>query len=94
LQIEGLIPRSPSPVPLEERDLNDLSPEEMLDLLRRKRTQESQKEVKVKKEKRRRAAEDDDDDEDGEVTITEERSLKRPRHLTDSGVEIVDLTDD
>jgi hypothetical protein len=91
-----MIPRSPSPVPLEERDPDDLSPEEARELIRRMRTQGSDSSVKVKKEKRDRAAEDDedDDDDDGEITVTEERNSKRARLSTDSGVEIVDLTDD
>ena len=32
-----IIPRSPSPVPLEERDVDSLDPEEMRELLRRQR---------------------------------------------------------
>lgn len=32
-----IIPRTPSPVPLEERDVNDLNPDEMRELLRRQR---------------------------------------------------------
>ena len=92
LQIEDMIPSTPTPTPLEERDRNDLTLEEARELLRLKRTQESNA-VKVKKEKRRRAAEDDDQD-DGEMTITEERKAKRARESTDSGIEIVDLTDD
>ena len=88
-----MIPRSPSPAPLEERDPNDLSPEEARELIRRMRTQGSDSSVKVKKEKRARAAEDDEDD-DEEITVTEERNSKRTRLSTDSGVEIIDLTDD
>jgi hypothetical protein len=80
-------------VPLEERDLDDLLPEEARELIRRMRTQGSEKEAKVKKEKRGRADEGEDDS-DGEVTITEERNSKRARRSTDSGVQIVDLTDD
>lgn len=51
------------------------------------------RDVKIKKEKRARDAEDEEDDDD-EVEVTEERSTKRARLSTDSGVEIIDLTDD
>ena len=37
LQIEGIIARSPSPVPLEDRDPQDLSAEEARELVRRMR---------------------------------------------------------
>ena len=95
LQIEGIIPRSPSPVPLEERDPDDLSPEEARELIRRMRTQGSETEVKIKKEKRVRPLEGEDDDSSGdEVEVTEQRVSKRARLSTDSGVELIDLTDD
>lgn len=35
-----VIPRSPSPIPLEERDINGLSSEEMRELLQRQRVRE------------------------------------------------------
>lgn len=93
LQIEGVIPRSPSPVPLEERDPDDLSPEEARELIRRMRTQGSEGAVKIKKEKRSRPVEDDGEDDD-EVEVTGQHASKRSRLSTDSGVELVDLTDD
>ena len=95
LQIEDIIPRSPSPVPLEERDPDDLSPEEARELIRRLRTQGGETAVKIKKEKRGRPVEDDtDDDDDDDVEVTEQRAAKRTRLSTDSGVELIDLTDD
>ena len=94
LQIEGLIPRSPSPVPLEDRDPDSLTLEESRELVRRLQAREAQNSVKVKKEKRAHAElSDDEDEEDDEVAVTEARS-KRARLSTDSGVEIIDLTDD
>jgi hypothetical protein len=95
LQIEDIIPRSPSPVPLEERDPDDLSYEEARELIRRMRTQGSEPGVKIKKEKREHPIEDEDEDsDDDEVEVTEQRMSKRTRLSTDSGVELIDLTDD
>lgn len=37
LKTEMIIQRSPSPVPLEDRPLESLTPEEMLELLKRQR---------------------------------------------------------
>jgi hypothetical protein len=94
LQIEGLILRSPSPVPLEDRDPDSLTLEESRELVRRLQARETQSSVKVKKEKRTHAELSDDEvEEDDDVAVTEERS-KRARLSTDSGVEIIDLTDD
>jgi len=59
---------------------------------------ERQEAIKVKKEKRDRATVIEDDDEEGEegdVTIeSESRGCKRQRTSHDSGVELVDLTED
>ena len=93
LQIEGIIPRSPSPTPLEERDPNELSPEEARELVRRMRAREQDDNFRVKKEKREHAALVDDD-EDEEITISQVRNSKRARTLTDSGVEVIDLSGD
>ncbi|KAK4561820.1 hypothetical protein LTR86_004499 [Recurvomyces mirabilis] len=97
LQVEGIIPRSPSPVPLEERDPDSLSAEEARELVRRMRERE-QDMAKVKREKRghsptvirdMEAGEDDDD----VIVEAEGHQRKRNRPSTDSGVDIVDLTD-
>ncbi|EMC99084.1 hypothetical protein BAUCODRAFT_390870 [Baudoinia panamericana UAMH 10762] len=98
LQIEGIIPRSPSPVPLEDRDPDSLSAEEARELVRRLRAQREDL-VRVKREgaKRQRSAtvtENHDDDDGDDVTISETRSRKRSRPSADSGVELVDLTGD
>lgn len=95
LQIEGIISRSPSPLPLEQRDPATLNADELRQLLDR-RNQELQDLAHVKREKRERSTtliDDDDDDDDDEVTVTERRS-KCPRTSQDSGIEVVDLTDD
>ncbi|KAH9825805.1 hypothetical protein Tdes44962_MAKER04016 [Teratosphaeria destructans] len=91
LQIEGIIPSSPSPVPLEERDPDDLTPEEARELVRRLRERQVEVEKEATHEKRSRESIAIDRNE-VDVTIASENgpSNKRPR-LT---VEIVDLTDD
>ena len=75
--------------------------EELRELAARNRAQAEQIRIKkesstFKKEKRTRVdVENEENVDDGEVTITgENRSNKRARLSTDSGVEAVDLTDD
>lgn len=92
LQIEGIIPRSPSPVPLEDRDPETLSAEEARELVRIQR-QKLQDQAKVKKEKRERDDDEDAGEDDGEVTMTGERN-KRPRLSNDSGIEVIDLSNE
>ncbi|KAJ9609589.1 hypothetical protein H2200_005916 [Cladophialophora chaetospira] len=50
LQVLGVIPRSPSPVPLEARDPTSLSHEEAVELIRRQQVQLDAANVKIKKE--------------------------------------------
>ncbi|KAK3645714.1 hypothetical protein LTR56_008901 [Elasticomyces elasticus] len=93
LQIEGIIPRSPTPVPLEERDPDLLNLEEARQLVRQAREREEARvrvKQEIKKEKRTHAEVDGDDP---DVSFEGERS-KRSRTFNDSGVELVDLTDD
>lgn len=90
LQIEGIIPRSPSPVPLEERDPETLTAEEARELVRIQR-QQLQDRAKVKKEKRER--EEDGDENGGEVRMTGGQR-KRQRTSTDSGIEVIDLSNE
>lgn len=89
LQIEGVIERSPSPVPLEERDPETLSAEEARELVRIQREQLKNR-VAIKKEKREREEAEGSED-DGEVTMVSE-NRKRQKTSRDSGIEIVDLT--
>ena len=96
LQIEGIISRDPSPVPLEGRDIDELSLEEAHERLHRQDA-ELRAQVRIKKEKRDHAAEieAEGDDESDDVANTGSSSrLKRPRLSDDSGVEIIDLTGD
>ncbi|RMZ32136.1 hypothetical protein D0859_03748 [Hortaea werneckii] len=105
LQIEGIIPRSPSPqpgIPLEERDPATLSIEEARELVRILRERhggrmqvknEVRPEVKHESAKRTRsqmaAVEEDDDD---LTVLSEGRSSKRMRGATDDVVDCIDLT--
>ncbi|RMY73677.1 hypothetical protein D0863_03724 [Hortaea werneckii] len=104
LQIEGIIPRSPSPepgVPLEERDPATLSIEEARELVRILREKHSghvqgkdEIEPQIKNEGAKRAssqmaAPEDDDD---LTVLSEGRSSKRMRGATDEVVDCIDLT--
>ncbi|KAI7350601.1 Pkinase-domain-containing protein [Hortaea werneckii] len=105
LQIEGIIPRSPSPqpgVPLEERDPATLSVEEARKLVRILRERhggriqaknELRPEIKhesVKRTSSQMAAVEDNDD----LMVTGEGpSSKRMRRATDEVVDCIDLTD-
>lgn len=88
--LQGLrvIPRSPSPVPLEERDVATLNLDELRELARRQQERLAAREVKHEV-KRERNTEDDDDanGEDG-ITIGEVRPVKR------RVLDTIDLTDD
>ncbi|KAF2100644.1 hypothetical protein NA57DRAFT_74245 [Rhizodiscina lignyota] len=104
LKIQGIVPRTPSPVPLEEREVDDLSPEEMRELLRRQRGTSLQ--IKVEQIKREKIKSENikrekvnceielDGDEEG-VVITSAQRCKRARtsYDVDKQVEIVDLSD-
>lgn len=94
LQIEGIIPRSPSPVPLEDRNRDTLTAEEARELVKIQR-QKLLDQARVKKEKREREddEEGEDADDDGDVTVTGERS-KRPRLSNDSGIQVIDLSNE
>lgn len=105
LQAEGIIPRSPSPVPLENRDPETLNREELLELNRLRARDADRAKVKlegikregVKREGQKRArspALDSDGDPDEVTIIDEGPSRKRTRASTDSAIEIVDLTED
>ncbi|KAG9591013.1 hypothetical protein KCU97_g7209, partial [Aureobasidium melanogenum] len=93
LQILCLIPRSPSPIPLEDRPEGDLNREELLELLRRQKSRQEEQ-VAIKQElKRERIEEDEDDD---ELTIIFSRPPPRKLKITadaDTGIETIDLTD-
>jgi len=96
-----VLPRSPTPVPLEERDLDSLTPSELKELVPRNRERENPNvhvKQEIKKEKRKRPAvlelgESSDDDDDLEVSFEGERP-KGARTADDSDAEVIDLCSD
>lgn len=105
LQIEGIVPRSPSPEPLDDLDLENMTREQAIEALRQQRTQGGPS-SRVKSElKRERGAtqvidlsddDDDDDDDEGGVSITSAGPVKKRQRTSahDSGIDTIDLTDD
>lgn len=99
LQIEGIIERTPSPIPLEERDPNELTPDELREqnrLLREKRPSVKIKE-EIKSEKRTRqhsATLSNEDDGEGDVTFVSEANKRRRKRESMEGEELIDLSND
>ncbi|EXJ58342.1 hypothetical protein A1O7_05767 [Cladophialophora yegresii CBS 114405] len=95
LQTLGIIPRTPEPVPLEEREEETLTPAEMLELIRQQKAEGKAEKVKIKQEKAeanlrqlagiKREA-DGQDDED--VTIVVQLAKKARREVA-----VVELLD-
>jgi hypothetical protein len=94
-----IIPRSPSPVPLEERDIDSLSLEEMRELVQRQREREAatrtvKQERGIKRERSRERSETlgtpgaDTDD----VAFLSAKRTRLPVTLNEDGVETIDLT--
>jgi hypothetical protein len=98
LQAEGIIERTPSPVPLEERDPDELTPDELRELVRRSRAEKASA-VKTKQEFKRekRTRESDSGTEDyagGGVTIISENNKRKRAKESMENVEVIDLSDD
>jgi hypothetical protein len=93
LQALCLIPRSPTPVALEDRPEDSLNREELLELLRR---QKAKAPLEIKPEFKREYVEDyDEDDDDGDLMVLHAPTKKLKASLdADTGVETIDLTDD
>nr|OQO20268.1 hypothetical protein B0A51_12033 [Rachicladosporium sp. CCFEE 5018] len=96
LQITGVIERSPTPPPLEERDVDTLTVDEARQLAIRLKARQAQSNVKpeVKGEKRSRVidisdGEADDSDADAEVSFTSAQSCRK-KVKVDDDVEVVD----
>ncbi|KAL1648462.1 hypothetical protein SLS58_002217 [Diplodia intermedia] len=96
LQAEGVIPRTPSPIPLEDRPLEELNQEELRELLRRSREKtaaatavktESESEVNASANGSKRAHDR------SELEFVEARPVKRQR-ASGSAPVIIDLSDD
>ncbi|KAI5256730.1 hypothetical protein E4T42_01510 [Aureobasidium subglaciale] len=94
LQNLCLIPRRPSPVPLEDRPEESLSREELLELLRRQEARQEEQ-ITIKRElKRERVDNDESDDELVVVSSRPPASKVKTSVNVDTGVETIDLTDD
>ncbi|KAI6891570.1 hypothetical protein KC318_g13623 [Hortaea werneckii] len=95
LQSMGILPRSPSPIPLEDRNIEDSNPDEMRELLRRQQRQRESSKVAIKREIKRERIEFEDDDDDGDDVEIVDRPEKKPRlDVDDPGTEVVDLCGD
>ncbi|KAI4655274.1 uncharacterized protein J4E79_008341 [Alternaria viburni] len=85
LRILGLVPREPTPPPLEERPEDELTPDELRQLVKRFKDRDAAA-VKVKKEavdKRKRVDEAVEASDDNEITIVGSRDRKRHRGAND-----------
>ncbi|OQO10960.1 hypothetical protein B0A48_05215 [Cryoendolithus antarcticus] len=99
LQIEQIIERSPTPPPLEERDVDTLTVEEARELAKRLKARQAMHKVKpeVKGEKRSSAVisisddEHDDLEADADVSFTSAQSCRKKVKVNDD-VEVVDLS--
>ncbi|CAN9288699.1 hypothetical protein CC77DRAFT_993622 [Alternaria alternata] len=94
LQSLLIIPRNPSPVPLEDRDVDTLTLKESHEVLRRHREREdaapSVKRERFKRERSSTAVMEDQDD--GNVSFVSAKRRRLPITLNEDGIEIVDLT--
>ncbi|THZ02245.1 hypothetical protein D6C95_03971 [Aureobasidium pullulans] len=92
LQNLCLIPRSPSPIPLEDRPEESLSREELIELLRRQKARQEEQ-AAIKKELKRERTEDDDSDDDLMIMSSRlhAKSFKSSTNV-DTGIETIDLT--
>ncbi|KAI4728035.1 hypothetical protein E4T49_04157 [Aureobasidium sp. EXF-10728] len=98
LQTLYLIPRSPSPVSLEDRPEESLNREELLELLRRQKARQEEQ-IAIKKELKRERIEDDEsnDESNDELVVVSSRPSTRKLKISadaSTGIETIDLTDD
>lgn len=95
LQSLGLLPRSPSPIPLEDRNIEDLSLQEAQELLRRQQGRFASNETSVKREmKREHIGAGDDSDDGGDVEIVDLPEKRRRLNANGAGTDVVDLCGD
>jgi hypothetical protein len=100
LEIEGIVERAPSPVPLVNRDPDDLTPDELREqnrLLRERRPSVKVKQ-EFKREKRTRQSSatlsSDDNDNEGDITFVSETNKRRRTKESMENAEVIDLSDD
>lgn len=100
LEIEGIIERAPSPVPLVDRDPDELTADELREQNRLLRARKPAVEIKQEKKSKKRARassatlNNDNEDEEGDVTITSHTDRRKRTRASMEGVETVDLTED
>jgi hypothetical protein len=100
LEIEGILERPPSPVPLIDRSSDDLTPDELREqvrLLRAARASTVKIKQESKREKRTRQRSGtivNEDDEDSDVTITDQTNRRKRARASVESAEVVDLTED
>ena len=99
LEVEGIVERAPSPVPLVDRDPDELTADELREQVRLLRARQPAVKIKqeVKREKRARersATLGSDDDEEGDVTFVSETNKRRRTRDSMEGEEVIDLSDD
>jgi hypothetical protein len=99
LEIEGIVERPPSPVPLIDRDPDELTAEELREQVRLLRARQPTVEIKqeLKREKRARqrsATLSNDDDDEGDITFVSETNKRRRTRDSMENAEVIDLSDD
>ena len=99
LEVEGIVERAPSPVPLVDRDPDELTPDELREQVRLLRARQPAVEIKqeFKREKRARKRSvtlGNDDAEDGDVTFVSATNKRRRTRDSMEGEEVIDLSDD
>ncbi|KAF3007689.1 hypothetical protein E8E13_009336 [Curvularia kusanoi] len=95
-----VVPRSPSPVPLEERDIDTLSPEEMRELLRRQKERDAaaqavKQERGVKRERMRERSStvaNESNEADPSVIASKKKRRGYRNSVNEDGIEQIDLT--
>jgi len=100
LEIEGIVERAPSPVPLVDRNPDELTPEELREQIRLLRAAR-QPAVKIKKEskpakraRKRPVPLNNDDDDEGDVTFVSESNKRRRTKESMEGEDVIDLSND
>jgi hypothetical protein len=100
LEIEGIIERPPQPIPLEERDPDELTPDELREQVPLLRAAATKVKVKQELKREKRAlsvtldADDNGDSGDGDVAITGASDKRKRARASAESVEVIDLTGD
>jgi transcription antitermination factor NusG len=94
-----IVPRSPSPVPLDDRDIDSLSPDDMRELIRRQRERDAaarvvKREHGIKREhsRERSGTSGTFDVNEGNVSVVSAKRRRLPVTIDEDGTETIDLT--